>query len=133
MNKKRLLALPVICIVVAMIGMAVMAASSSKGFFVTDADGDDITALFDGTVLSGTDLNSVSGLNHSRTRLQFLAISERTSMQLSFTMVFALLLLRVSLQRLYSMESQVIHLSSYTRQQLRLHLRQVSMLLLTSL
>ena len=67
MNKKRLLALPVICIVVAMIGMAVMAASSSKGFKVLDADDQDISNLFDGTVLSGTDLNSVSGLQDKLT------------------------------------------------------------------
>ena len=67
MNKKRLLALPVICIVVAMIGMAVMASSSSKGFKVFDAQGDEITNLFDGAPLSGTDLSSVSGLQDKLT------------------------------------------------------------------
>ena len=67
MNKNRLLALPVICIVVAMIGMAVMASSSSKGFSVYDADGDDITSFFDGSTLSGTDLSTVSGLQDKLT------------------------------------------------------------------
>ena len=36
MNKKRLLALPIVCIVVAMLGVAVMASSATKGFKVED-------------------------------------------------------------------------------------------------
>lgn len=62
MNKKRLLALPIVCIVVAMLGVAVMASSATKGFKVEDADGDDITALFNGPSASSIDLSTVSGL-----------------------------------------------------------------------
>jgi len=44
MNKKRLLALPVVCVVVAMIGASVMAAgSAAKNFKVEDEAGNDIT------------------------------------------------------------------------------------------
>ena len=44
MNKKRLLARPVVCVVVGMIGASVMAAGSAqKNFTVTDEDGNDIT------------------------------------------------------------------------------------------
>ena len=44
MNKKKLLALPVVCVVVAMIGASVIAAGSvQKGIKVTDEDGNDIT------------------------------------------------------------------------------------------
>ena len=50
MNKKRLLALPVVCVVVAMIGASVMAAgSATKAFKVEDQEGNDITKLYDGT------------------------------------------------------------------------------------
>lgn len=50
MNKKRLMALPVVCVVVAMIGASVMAAgSATKAFKVEDKDGNDITKLYDGT------------------------------------------------------------------------------------
>ena len=49
MNKKRLLALPVVCVVVAMIGASVMAAGSAqKNFKVTDESGTDITADYSG-------------------------------------------------------------------------------------
>ena len=44
MNKKRLLALPVVCVAVAMLGVSVMAAGSAqKNFTVTDESGNDIT------------------------------------------------------------------------------------------
>ena len=44
MNKKRLLALPVVCVVVGMIGASVMAAgSATKNFKVEDEAGNDIT------------------------------------------------------------------------------------------
>ena len=44
MNKKRLLALPVVCVVVGMIGASVMAAGSAqKNFKVEDESGNDIT------------------------------------------------------------------------------------------
>ena len=44
MNKKRLLALPVVCVVVAMIGASLMAAgSAAKNFKVEDEAGNDIT------------------------------------------------------------------------------------------
>ena len=44
MNKKRLMALPVVCVVVAMIGASVMAAgSATKNFKVEDEAGNDIT------------------------------------------------------------------------------------------
>lgn len=62
MNKKRLLALPIVCIVVAMLGVAVMASSATKGFKVEDGNGTDITNLFDGPSASSIDLSTVSGL-----------------------------------------------------------------------
>ena len=62
MNQKRLLALPIVCIVVAMLGVAVMASSATKGFKVEDANGTDITKLFDGPSASSIDLSTVSGL-----------------------------------------------------------------------
>ncbi len=49
MNKKRLMALPVVCVVVAMIGASVMAAGSAqKNFKVTDESGTDITVDYSG-------------------------------------------------------------------------------------
>ena len=54
MNKKRLLALPIVCIVVAMLGVAVMAASPAKGFQVWDKDGTDVSAQFEGSSIRST-------------------------------------------------------------------------------
>lgn len=55
MNKKRLMALPIVCVVVGLLGASVMAAgSASKGFTVTDANGNDVTSNYDGTSVSGT-------------------------------------------------------------------------------
>ena len=55
MNKKRLMALPIVCVVVGLLGASVMAAgSASKGFTVTDANGNDVTANFEGTTVSGS-------------------------------------------------------------------------------
>ena len=49
MNKK-LMALPVACVAVAMLGLSVMGAgSAAKTFKVEDKDGNDITKLYDGT------------------------------------------------------------------------------------
>ena len=53
MNKKKLLALPVVCVVIAMIGASVMAAGSAqKNFKVTDESGTDITADYSGDSFS---------------------------------------------------------------------------------
>ena len=53
MNKKRLMALPVVCVVVAMIGASVMAAGSAqKNFKVTDEAGTDITKDYSGDAFS---------------------------------------------------------------------------------
>ena len=53
MNKKRLMALPVVCVVVAMIGASVMAAgSAAKNFKVTDENGVDITKDYSGDAFS---------------------------------------------------------------------------------
>ena len=52
MNKK-LMALPVACVVVAMLGASVMAAGSAqKAFKVEDENGEDITIEYDGTPIS---------------------------------------------------------------------------------
>jgi len=47
--KKKLMALPVACVAVAMLGLSVMGAgSAAKAFKVEDKDGNDITKLYDG-------------------------------------------------------------------------------------
>ena len=61
MNKKRLLALPVVCVVVAMIGASVMAAGSAqKNFTVTNEAGEDITANYSGSDFSLSDDDKAS-------------------------------------------------------------------------
>ncbi len=64
MNKKRLMALPVVCVVVAMLGASVMAAgSASKAFKVLDEDQNDITVDYEGIEISSTfDLSTLDGL-----------------------------------------------------------------------
>ena len=61
MNKKRLLALPVVCVVVAMIGASVMAAGSAqKNFTVTNEAGEDITANYSGLDVALSDDDKAS-------------------------------------------------------------------------
>ena len=53
MNKKKLMALPVVCVAVAMIGASVMAAGSAqKNFKVTDESGTDITYDYSGNAFT---------------------------------------------------------------------------------
>ena len=61
MNKKRLLTLPVVCVVVAMIGASVMAAGSAqKNFTVTNEAGEDITANYSGLDVALSDDDKAS-------------------------------------------------------------------------
>ena len=65
MNKKKLLVLPIIAIVVAMFGISVMAASPCTGtWHVKDKDGTDVCEYFKGDAISdpGLDLSVVPGL-----------------------------------------------------------------------
>lgn len=55
MNMKKILAMPIMCVVVAMLGVAVMAASPSQSFKVhIDATDDDRSTKFHGTSISST-------------------------------------------------------------------------------
>ncbi len=65
MNKKRLLALPVICVIVAMMGISVMAASPCSGsWHVHDKAGNHVNQYFKGDPIANPnlDLSTVSGL-----------------------------------------------------------------------
>ena len=65
MNKKRLLALPVICVIVALMGISVMAASPCSGsWHVHDKAGNHVNKYFKGEPYSNPnlDLSTVSGL-----------------------------------------------------------------------
>ncbi len=65
MNKRKLIALPLIVVmVIAMMGFTVLAAggSASSGFKVYESDGSDVTSGFTGSSVSGIDLSKVSGL-----------------------------------------------------------------------
>ena len=64
MNKKKLMALPVACVVVAMLGASVMAAGSAeKAFRVEDEDGNDITIEYEGTPISISGNEQLSDLD----------------------------------------------------------------------
>ena len=55
MNMKKILAMPIMCVVVAMLGVAVMAASPSQSFKVhIDANDEDRSTKFHGTSISST-------------------------------------------------------------------------------
>lgn len=65
MNKKRLLVLPVICVIVAMMGISVMAASPCSGsWHVHDKAGNHVNQYFKGDPIANPnlDLSTVSGL-----------------------------------------------------------------------
>jgi len=65
MNKKRLLALPIICVIVALMGISVMAASPCSGsWHVHDKAGNHVNQYFKGDPISNPnlDLSTVSGL-----------------------------------------------------------------------
>ena len=65
MNKKRLLALPVICVIVALMGISVMAASPCSGsWHVHDKAGNHVNQYFKGDPIANPnlDLSTVSGL-----------------------------------------------------------------------
>ena len=65
MNKKRLLVLPIICVIVAMMGISVMAASPCSGsWHVHDKAGNHVNQYFKGDPISNPnlDLSTVSGL-----------------------------------------------------------------------
>ena len=65
MNKRKLIALPLIVVmVIAMMGFTVLAAggSASSGFKVYESDGTDVTSGFHGESVTGIDLSKVSGL-----------------------------------------------------------------------
>ena len=65
MNKKKLLALPVICVIVALMGISVMAASPCSGsWHVHDKAGNHVNKYFKGDPISNPnlDLSTVSGL-----------------------------------------------------------------------
>ena len=65
MNKKRLLVLPIICIIVAMMGISVMAASPCSGsWHVHDKAGNHVNQYFKGDPIANPnlDLSTVSGL-----------------------------------------------------------------------
>ena len=68
MNKKRLLVLPVICVIVAMMGISVMAASPCSGsWHVHDKAGNHVNQYFKGDPIANPnlDLSTVSGLKTS--------------------------------------------------------------------
>ena len=69
MNKKRLLALPVIGLVVAMFSVAVLAASPAKGFKVYDKNMKDVTSEFNGEAITTTtfDPSTISGIQDALT------------------------------------------------------------------
>ena len=62
MSKKRLLILPIVILMVAIMGMSVFAGSPSVGFDVRDNNGNDVTSNFQGTDCSKIDLTKISGL-----------------------------------------------------------------------
>ena len=65
MNKKRLLVLPIICVIVAMMGISVMAASPCSGsWHVHDKAGNHVNQYFKGDPIANPnlDLSTVSGL-----------------------------------------------------------------------
>lgn len=65
MNKKRLLVLPIICVIVAMMGISVMAASPCSGsWHVHDKAGNHVNQYFKGDPISNPnlDLSTVTGL-----------------------------------------------------------------------
>lgn len=65
MNKKRLLVLPIICVIVAMMGISVMAASPCSGsWHVHDKAGNHVNQYFKGDSIANPnlDLSTVSGL-----------------------------------------------------------------------
>ena len=69
MNKKSLLALPVIGLVVAMFSVAVLAASPAKGFKVYDKNMKDVTSEFNGEAITTTtfDPSTISGIQDALT------------------------------------------------------------------
>ena len=65
MNKKRFLVMPIVAVVVAMLGISVMAASPSTYFKVHNYNDDDVGTNFEGTAITtapSLDLSSISGL-----------------------------------------------------------------------
>ncbi|MBR2555542.1 MAG: LPXTG cell wall anchor domain-containing protein [Aeriscardovia sp.] len=63
MSKKRLLILPIVFLMVAIMGVSVFAgASPSVGFDVRDNNGNNVTSNFTGTDCSKIDLTKISGL-----------------------------------------------------------------------
>ena len=69
MNKKRLLALPVVTLIVALVGVAVMAASPAVGFKVYDKNDKDVTSEFNGEPITSTsfDPSTISGIQDALT------------------------------------------------------------------
>ena len=82
MNKKRLLVLPIICVIVAMMGISVMAASPCSGsWHVHDKAGNHVNQYFKGDPIANPnlDLSTVSGLK---------AAVEAKGLKLSDTVLF---------------------------------------------
>lgn len=62
MSKRRIIIIPIVAVMVAVLGVSVFAGSPSVGFNVRDKDGTDVTANFEGKQCSKLDLTKVSGL-----------------------------------------------------------------------
>lgn len=62
MSKRKILIIPIVAVMVAIMGVSVFAGSPSVGFNVRDKDGNDVTVNFEGTQCSKIDLTKVSGL-----------------------------------------------------------------------